>query len=430
MVFPTTAQGGAPGAGGPGGGPMMTGNGGSGGALGGGNGGGFGGGFGGQFGFAGNPGAQDGGALFQDQILTEQVNELKNAIPEVTPAPGGGFQRGSSLSGATGNGGGGGTGNINPSPVVPEALQWSYLGYAIAQQSMGYYSPYPNPGVSVTPMGVLSSIGFLNTDHPDSDTVAANEARTRIGLDKTVPAAGTGIELRRDPSTVGDDSTLGNPNATTYLGGNEYIVKYDNTSDGQGQLHNYSGGTDWVWGEWSRTQGVVSVTTYEEGAYTAGRVLTAAEFAAVRDGATVYDLYSSPIGRATAFVSQNVSPTTIQRRLDGTASLAVQIGKGNAFWSGNFALANAAGDTLALSVPTTPILPNGHLAGLPDAYLLYFNGGSYSPPTTATMTGSLVGPGPNAAGRPPVTGAIGTGVFQHGPSGPDVRLTYGTELRH
>lgn len=381
----------------------------------------------------GIPSLTDGGAMFQGGSLQESQDIVGRilaglpGLPSVLP-PGGysGFTPGT-LSG-------GGLANLigqlpKPSGGTIEPTQaWSYFGYASAEQFYGYMLPEMQQ-MEPYASGVLTSIGHTGPPAPDYDTLVANEGRTRIGLDKTVPAGGVGIELRFDPANTSDDSTIGIPNSTEYLGGDEYIAHYDdNSGDGSGWLHNQAGGTDWVWGEWSRTQGVSTVSTFEDGVYAAGRTLTATEFAAVRDGAVYYSLHSDPIGRATAFVRDTTS-IPLQRRLDGTASLNVYLGRGSASWSGVFSLANGEGDALDFSVSPTPISPEGHLVGHPGSWTMVFNDTTYASPPSGNLSGSLVGPGPNSLGRVPVTGAVGGGSLRHGTSGPEVRLTYGTELK-
>ena len=331
-----------------------------------------------------------------------------------------------------------------PAGIIPRpgsSPSWDYFGYASAEMAYTYYTYYPptEGGENVASRGTIGNgygmtyldlLGSANGvyDDPASDLSSRNEDHTYVALDKS--GIGNPAFLTVDLFTATDGSTpyttLDPPDASVWLGGDDFNgAWFDVAAGDQGAVQNRGQGSDWVWGEWAVTQTTANSETTLSGVYAAGRTLGAADIDALRQGSQVYQLHSDPIGRATAFVGDS----SVIRRLDGTADLSVTLGGGVAQWAGVFQLSNTDGDNLAFNVAPTAISPLGHLQGTPSNYNLSFNEMSYGTPESGSMTGNLVGPGQNNLGLAPVTGAIGSGRFDHGYSGPRVELTYGTDLK-
>ncbi|MBM4154837.1 MAG: FecR domain-containing protein [Lentisphaerae bacterium] len=325
-------------------------------------------------------------------------------------------------------------------PRPGSSPSWDYFGYTSAEMTYTYFSYYPPPGVAGrSERGTITSgstmtyqdlLGSANGvyDAPASDLSSRNEDHTRVALDKSgvVNPAFLAVDLFTSVDSSTPYTTLGPPDASVRLGGDDFNGAWLGIASGdQGVIQNRGQGSDWVWGEWAATQTTANSETTLSGVYAAGRTLGAADIDALRQGSQVYQLHSDPIGRATAFVGDS----SVTRRLDGTADLNVTLGGGTAQWAGSFQLTNTDGDSLSFDVAPTAITPLGHLQGSPSNYSLNFSGGSYGTPANGSMTGNLVGPGQNNLGLAPVTGAIGSGRFDHGTVGPSVELTYGTDLR-
>ncbi len=329
-----------------------------------------------------------------------------------------------------------------PAGIIPppgSSPSWDYFGYASAGRLTTYNYYLPPLGIgSVTPQETVNGYGvtYLDVlgsangayDFPASDLSSMNEDHVYIALDKSGvsdPAFVT-IDLFAPFANSTPSTTLGPPDSSVYLGGDNFSgAWFDLASAQNGVIQNQGQGSDWVWGEWGVTQTTASTETTLSGVYAAGRTLGAADIDALRQGSQVYQLHSDPIGRATAFVTDSMSV----QRLDGTADLNVTLGGGVAQWAGLFRLSNTGGDSLSFDIDPTAISPLGHLQGSPSNYSLVFGGQSYGTPESGSMTGNLVGPGPNTLGLAPVTGAIGSGRFDHGSVGPQVEMTYGTDLR-
>ena len=330
-----------------------------------------------------------------------------------------------------------------PAGIIPRpgsSPSWDYFGYTSAEMAYTYFTYYPPLGAAGTSergtiangnaMTYLNLLGSANGvyDVPVSDLSSRNEDHTYVALDKSgvVNPAFLAVDLFTSYDSSTPYTTLGPPDASVRLGGDDFNGAWLGiASSDQGVIQNRGQGSDWVWGEWAATQTTANSETTLSGVYAAGRTLGAADIDALRQGSQVYQLHSDPIGRATAFVGDS----SVIRRLDGTADLNVTLGGGIAQWAGIFQLSNTDGDSLSFNVAPTAISPLGHLQGSPSNYSLNFSEVSYGSPESGSMTGNLVGPGQNNLGLAPVTGAIGSGRFDHGYSGPRVELTYGTDLK-
>lgn len=331
-----------------------------------------------------------------------------------------------------------------PAGIIPppgSSPSWDYFGYASSarQTTYTYYQPPLGIG-TVAPQEVGNENGYGVTyldvlgsasgayDVPASDLSSRNEEHVYVSLDKSGVSdpAFLMIDLFTPYGNSTPATTLGPPDTSAYLGGDNFSgAWFDLASARDGVVQNQGQGSDWAWGEWGVTQTTASAETTMSGVYAAGRTLGAADIDALRQGSQVYQLHSDPIGRATAYVSDSMSV----QRLNGTADLNVMLGGGVAQWAGLFRLSNPGGDSLSFDINPTAISALGHLQGVPSNYSLVFGGQSYGTPESGSMTGNLVGPGPNTLGLAPVTGAIGSGRFDHGSVGPQVELTYGTDLR-
>ncbi|MDZ4198568.1 MAG: FecR domain-containing protein [Kiritimatiellia bacterium] len=303
---------------------------------------------------------------------------------------------------------------------------WQYFGYASALRDM-FHNPYPEmPESAYSYFETLGSANGVYDDPDPSDAFLMNEGQTQVALNKMGVAlpAYLRIALYNSYDAYVPVAIVDPPNTSQRTGEDNFIGAWGPPPPGMlGVVENRAQGSDWVWGEWELTLTSEYSTEILSGFYAAGRTLDALQFDALRQGSQIYSLHSNPAGIASAWVTDGV----LARRLDGTANLNVTLGGSMALWEGVFRLANGAGDRLDFDVASTPITANGHLQGIPSMYSLLFNGSTHENPYGG-VTGSLVGPGPNTDGRPPVTGAVGTGRFWHN-EGPTVEMTYGTSLQ-
>ncbi|MFH0878214.1 MAG: hypothetical protein V2A34_00735, partial [Lentisphaerota bacterium] len=265
------------------------------------------------------------------------------------------------------------------------------------------------------------------------DTVAGNEGRVTLGLNKSDPGFNTvsvDINAYHDPAVPAtSDLELGQPDTGYYVDGNDFAAEYRQPGrDVNMQVQQQ--GQDWSWGDWNGQMEVDNAGSPDvhdaHGEMVAGRTLDPADFQALVAGGVSYSLHTPTLRPGMASAIYNMGTEVVQ--LSGTSRLLVQIpGSGmTPNWTGTFNLNNAQGDSLNMHVNTAIISPNGHLNGSPSAYNLTVNSHNYiqSDIQNGGMTGSLVGPG---RGPVPVTGAIGEGHFVHH-DGSAMNMMYGTDL--
>ena len=175
------------------------------------------------------------------------------------------------------------------------------------------------------------------------------------------------------------------------------------------------GGTDWSWGVWMLDNVVDSV------AFSSPRILTQTDFQTIANGTHLYNLSGS--GAAAAVIDHNGTRNLVE----GTCSLNVQAGLSvTPNWDGTFTMQNAKSDMLSFEADGT-IQSDGKLTGSQVSYQMRVNGVAFDRPTITAerIDGRLVGPG---SGAIPVTGAIGSFSFSHGPAA-QVNGGFGADVR-
>jgi len=188
-------------------------------------------------------------------------------------------------------------------------------------------------------------------------------------------------------------------------------------------------GLDWSWGIWSRRVVYVDASGTEQTTVrykhsTNGRNLDPADALAIATGNIRYSLRGA--GDAGATVVRGDRSAV----LDGTASIAVDIGQGiSPTWFGDFGLQDTSGNSLQFKVNGV-IGPDGDLQsppGGPSSYNINALGfQSSTAPAGSHIGGNLVGPG---TGPNPISGAVVDFSFDHGAGNPVVHGVGGADLR-
>lgn len=310
----------------------------------------------------------------------------------------------------------------------PDSGNWTYAGYGVALRQSSL-SPYTDP----------STFGarLYRSANEGSDDPGANEGRFWIALDQGAYRNNVSLSgnVFADPAAATPDLTLTTPDRSFYVNDDQFAAQWE-TLNSFTEIKNRDSSEDWTWGEWEQENwttdgaGGTILQNVMNGVFVVGDTLSAAEFAALANGAAGYTL-TTPAGRGIAAAVLSYGNGYSGGLLEGSSALTVQIpgGGGQPTWSGAFALSQTLGartDALTFDAAGN-ITGNGHLQGTVGTYSLTVDGVTYDANALAAqgLTGSLVGPG---SGARPVTGAIGQFSFDHGASGPQVNGVYASDL--